>query len=238
MAEGSSGEKQHGNDRDADHEHGAEMRLEHQEHSEDGRHKQDRPHRDLRVLDRPTRPTQQISSEEHDCELDQLRRLHGERPHTEPTGRTVGRETDPRNEDDDEQHAAPDDRRGGEDAPPVVVHPHGAEHHDRPDRDPHQLALEQTPGALGFGDAGRRTGRQHHDGTERGENRRGAEQGKKDRGAATDRAAGTTSVRSRPGRRVPPTRRTLLDLPAARLGSGHRDASAVTARAKSSPRSP
>ena len=34
MAEGSSGEKQHGNDRDADHEHGAEMRLEHQEHSE------------------------------------------------------------------------------------------------------------------------------------------------------------------------------------------------------------
>ena len=103
MAEGCSGEEQHGNDRDAYHEHGAEMRLEHEEPSEDARHKQDRAHRDLRVLDRPPWSAQQIGSEEHDRELEQLRRLHGELPHTKPTGRTVGREADPRNEDDDEQ---------------------------------------------------------------------------------------------------------------------------------------
>ena len=120
----------------------------------------------------------------------------------------------------------------------MVVHPHGAEHHDRSDRHPHQLTLEQAPGALGLGDAGCRARRQHHDGAERSEERGGTEQGEKDRGAATDRAARTASVGSRPGRRVPPTRRALLNLLASGLSGGHRAASAVTARAKSSPRSP
>ena len=95
MAEGRSGEEQHGKDRDADYEHGTEVRLEHEEASEDGGHEQDRTHRNLCVLDGPARPSQEIGGEEHDRELEQLRRLHGERPHTEPTGRTVGREPTP-----------------------------------------------------------------------------------------------------------------------------------------------
>ena len=95
MAEGRSGEEQHGKDRDADYEHGTEVRLEHEEAGEDGRHEKDRTHRDLCVLDGPARPSQEIGGEEHDRELEQLRRLHGERPHTEPTGRPLAESRPP-----------------------------------------------------------------------------------------------------------------------------------------------
>ena len=72
MSDRRTGEEQHGEDGDADHEYRAEMRLEHQKDGEHGGHEENRTDRDRGLFDRPPRAAEQIGNEEHQRELEEL----------------------------------------------------------------------------------------------------------------------------------------------------------------------